>query len=210
MPSRISRGAEDEVELRGGLVRWHQPHPAASTSIRTRAARDRQCRSTGVEERTLDRDRTPLEDVDPSAFPAHTDLDPDAFPLIGADNVGVRLVEELIVEREQVAGGITVGREIHDRVRGRVLDNTIRLRPGRAADTETIETTSATAAIEIAAADTLNLPLISSPPSTRRASSSVGEPAANRPGGRSLIGRKRRRAWSPEAYTLLATGTPSP
>jgi hypothetical protein len=113
--------AEDEVELRGGLVRWHEPHAAASTSIRTRAARDRQCRSTGVEERTLDRDRTPLEDVDPSAFPAHAHLDPDALALIGADNVGVRLVEEpWNLSRSPVESPL--GREIHHRVSGRVLN----------------------------------------------------------------------------------------
>ena len=75
----------------------------------------------GVDERTLDRDRALLEDVDPSAFPAHTDLDPDALPLIGADNVGVRLVEEpWNLSRSPVESPL--GREIHHRVSGRVLD----------------------------------------------------------------------------------------
>jgi hypothetical protein len=63
-----------------------------------------------VVERPLDGDRAALQEVDPGALPrALRGVDPDAAALVATDLVDVRLVVEIVREREQVTAGVTRG-----------------------------------------------------------------------------------------------------
>lgn len=84
---------------------------------------DGERRVGGVEERPLDGDRADLEGRHPPALPAHAHLDADALALVAADHGLVVLVEDLVVERQQVAGRVAVRREVDRRVGRRVLDH---------------------------------------------------------------------------------------
>jgi repressor LexA len=125
-PSPRSRSAdqvEDEGELGAACARA-QLHRAARVRVGAGAAGDRQHAVARVVERALDGDLPAREQRRPDALPGLADDHADAVALVAADLVGVRLVEDLVREGEDVAD--RVGRPpvvVRDGVVGGVLDH---------------------------------------------------------------------------------------
>src|SRR3954454_16971080 len=123
-PRFLACEVEDEVELRAAGAGL-ELHHAARVSISTRSARDGKLGVLRVEERAFDRDVAVLEEGRPVALPRarRARLDADAVTLVASDLLRVGHVEDRVVESEHVAGRVTGGIDVRERVRMGMLDH---------------------------------------------------------------------------------------
>src|SRR3954470_24677331 len=121
-PQRSAGEVELEREL-GAVLQRVQLHEATRLAIAAGPASDRQRAVPGVEEWTLDRDLAAGEARCPVALVGLSGHDADAVTLIRAHHVSVGAVEDLVGEREDVAGGVARGARVSRGIGGGVLDH---------------------------------------------------------------------------------------
>src|SRR5437867_1943164 len=112
---------EDEVELSTCRVPVLEIHRASDVPVLAGPPNDREGAVAQVVERPFNDDLTCRQERRPRALPGLADDDADAGTLVAGDFVRVRAVEDVVGEREDVAGRVT--RAVGDRVRGRTLDD---------------------------------------------------------------------------------------
>src|SRR5512144_289807 len=113
---------EDEVELRSCRVAVLELHLATDVAVRARASGDGEDAVTSVVERALDRDLPGRQEGGPRAFPRFAHDSADTGSLVATDLPRVGRIEDVVREREDVAGVVSRG-SVGDGIGGRVLDH---------------------------------------------------------------------------------------